>query len=68
MKYEIWSEGYIIQGGSSGAIFFGCEEADTFQEACDKHFLDNKFYSSRGLTYWGCRLYDNESDARKSFG
>lgn len=25
-------------------------------------------YDSKGITVWGCSLYDNEADARKSFG
>lgn len=68
MKYEIWSEGYMCTGGRSCAIYLGCEEADTFQEACEKHFADDKLFESNSLTYWGCKLYDNEADARKCFG
>lgn len=68
MKYYIWSEGYVCTGCSGGATYFGCEEANTFQEACDRHFADDKFYDSSSLTYWGCRLFDNEDDARESFG
>jgi hypothetical protein len=25
-------------------------------------------YDAKNNTYWGCRFFDNESDARKSFG
>jgi hypothetical protein len=24
--------------------------------------------NQENMTYWGCRLFDNEADARKSFG
>lgn len=74
MIYEIWSEGYAASGDRGTAIFFGKEEGATFQEACDKFFAEYKKeesiknYDPKRLTYWACRLYDNETDARKSFG
>lgn len=42
-------------------------EAETFREACDKVCSDPN-YNAEHLTVWGCRLFDNEADARKSFG
>jgi hypothetical protein len=68
MKYQIWSEGYQATGESSGAYKHGELEANNFKEACDNFFNDDKYYNSDKLTYWGCRLFDNEVDARKSFG
>lgn len=70
--FEIWSEGYIIQGNKSTAIYFGREKAETFKEACDNfakitpNFAE--YYNPKKMTFWGCRLFDNETDARKSFG
>jgi len=70
-KYEIWSEGYRVTGGSSGARLHGTEIATSFKEACVKHMdndEDRKYFDEDRVIYWGCRLYDNESDARKTFG
>ena len=72
MKYEIWSEGYSCTGNSSGAIYLGTFEAESFKAACDllaksdKEF--DRLYNPERMTFWGCRLFDNETDARKSFG
>lgn len=74
-KFEIWCEGYIITGNSADASFLGTEMAETWDEAVQKYMDKNpnridvrdvdgvKIY-----TDWGCRLFDNEIDARKSFG
>lgn len=77
-KFHIWSEGYSITGNSSGAIYLGEFEADTFEHACDKWAktltddYSRKCYSpakyGKPPSFWGCRLYDNEADARKAFG
>ena len=70
--YEIWSEGYRATGEYGYAMKNGTQSAESFQEACDKLALaDRAFalnYNSTTLTYWGCRLFDSEWDARKSFG
>ena len=66
--FEIWSEGYIITGGSGTALLRGKIKADSFKEACDILFGGDRFYNPKNLTYWGCRLFDNETDARKAFG
>lgn len=68
MKYEIWSEGYVCTGERSGAIFHTIVEAHSFKEACDKYFQDDLSYNPKRLTFWGCKLFDNETDARKRFG
>lgn len=68
--YEIWAEGFAATGQAGPASLLGVGKGDTFQEAvrnwgeenCDPN-LD--IYN---LTYWGCGLFDNEEDARKSFG
>jgi hypothetical protein len=70
-KFQIWSEGYQASGDYSDANYFATVEAETFQEACDKYFVTEehkKFYDPKTLTYWGCKLFDNETDARRSFG
>ena len=70
--YEIWSEGYRCTGDSGEAMLHGRIKADTFKEACiafalkDRRF--NPYFNPETMTYWGCRLFDNERNARKSFG
>lgn len=83
MKIQIWSEGYIIQGGNGKAYLVAVVEADSFNEAVEKYnetikIPDNRRESTWGKlkadwrdgiwSIWGCRLFDNEADARKSFG
>lgn len=71
-RFEIWSEGYQCTGEHAGAMLHGTMTAMTFAEACialaqvDKAFRDN--FNADNLSFWGCRLFDNEKDARKSFG
>lgn len=67
-EFEIWSEGYAMTGDHGGAHLMGKAIGRTFQEACDNYFKKDRDYKSKRLTYWGCRLYNNEKDARKSFG
>ena len=69
--WQIWSEGYMATGGSSGAVYMGKSQGDSFKEACDNFFTSEdqkRSYCSESMTYWGCRLFENESSARKSFG
>jgi hypothetical protein len=72
--FEIWSEGSRYTGGGSGANYEGTAKGGTFIEACDNWAKQNKipprlYRSGEGAAYlWGCRLYDNEKDARATFG
>ena len=72
--YEVWSEGYIVQGNNSDAQYHGKFEGETFQEAIATFRDTVKDPYSRScidiekMNYWGCRFFDNETDARKSFG
>lgn len=70
MVYEIWQEGFMIQGMDfpAKAEFVGKVEADSFKEACDKHYKGNLLYDSERLALWGCGLYETEEEARKLFG
>lgn len=68
MKYEIWIEGWIATGGYGNAHLVAEVEAPTFREACAKHYKKDRLYDSGLNTWWGCRLYSNEEDARKRFG
>lgn len=73
-QYEIWSEGFADSRELHQAYLFGCGEGETFREACinfmnaDKQHKELRYFNVKDLTFWGCRLFDNEADARKSFG
>lgn len=69
--YQIWSEGYSATGEHDTARLMGSSTGNSFREACISFFdkrKDSGYFNSISLTYWGCHLFDNESDARKSFG
>lgn len=71
-EYEIWVEGYRANGDRGHAVIFGKESGTSFKDACerfaDKHSWFKIRFDAYRMTYWGCRLFDNEVDARKSFG
>jgi hypothetical protein len=69
--YEIWVEGYIVTGDYGFADKLGEVAGITFRDACVNFFRlrdDSTYFEPDRLTYWGCRLFERESDARKSFG
>ncbi len=63
-KYEIWSSGYVVTGNSSDPQLMGISEGNTFKEACDVFFKNDKYYDANTLRHWGCGLFDNEKDAQ----
>jgi hypothetical protein len=68
-EYEVWSEGYCCtgcEGKPVTATFEGSVKAESFEEACDILFKGRDDYVNGRI--WGCRLFDNEEDARKGFG
>ena len=71
-QFEIWSEGYSVTGNYSGAHFHGTVEAENFDEAVMRKFEKNETFHydtvNHKHTLWGCRIFDNETDARRSFG
>lgn len=70
--WEVWSEGYAATGEYGLASFFGVYHADTFKQAIEKWVDEEpsrwKLYDPDRLTFWGCKFYDNEKDARAFFG
>lgn len=71
-RYSIWAEGYQATGESGGATLFGfCYGAD-FKDACIRYFAKEarhaQYFNPDRMTYWGCRLFDNSNDARRSYG
>jgi hypothetical protein len=71
-EYAIWSEGYIATGQSSGAWRHGYSKGNSFKEACDNFAAANTefktYYNPDRMTFWGCRLFDNQRDAIERFG
>ena len=71
-QYDIWSEGFRTNGKASSAFFIGTSLGSNFKEACDNLAIRDtnfkRYYSGNDLTYWGCKLFDNEVDARANFG
>ncbi len=80
MKIEVWMEGYIVtgmEGTPSPAHKIIEGDFETFDEAVEtwveKHVVQADKYLSKSektgrWSYWGCGLYDNEIEARKTFG
>lgn len=80
MEFSIWSEGYRATGESGGATFHGTYEGDTFRDAVKAWaeslprekdaagYVPRELVDLDELTYWACRLFDNEAEARKAFG
>lgn len=69
--YDIWCEGYAATGEHGTAFKFGSIEGASFRDACVAFFRNREnahYFNPEYLTYWGCRLFDNEADARKSWG
>ncbi len=66
--YAVWSEGYVISGNEAPAEFHGNANASTFSDACRQLLGDRSDFDAARLTLWGCRLFDNEADARKFNG
>jgi hypothetical protein len=73
-KFEVWTEGYRATGDISGANFHGIYEGETFRDAVSKFadsLTDPRSIACINLdvpSFWGCKFYDNEKDARRYFG
>lgn len=67
--WHIWAEGYRATGEHGTATYHGKVWADTFEDACRHRFKgDRNFDPENPGRVWACRLFDNESDARESYG
>ena len=70
--YEIWATGFADNGCSGRAFCFGTEKGKDFKDACRNFTKVNaefkKYFDEKRMTWWGCSLFDNEAEARKSFG
>jgi hypothetical protein len=71
MKIELWIEGFQIQGDEGKAYRLDTYEADNLEQAVEIHNQQSSMLieKKQGIfVFWGCRVFDNEADARKSFG
>lgn len=68
MKFEVWMEGYRATGESAPAHKVGEVEAPDFAAACDALCGAMECYDRAKRAVWACRLFDNETDAQRSFG
>jgi len=75
-RIKIWEEGYMATGESARASRIGVYEAESFDDAVKAHIKANPElkvnqlydYNGKYHSIWACRLFDNETDARKAFG
>lgn len=73
--YEIWTEGYSASGDSSPASYLGQGTGNTFEEAVrdlaekePRHASYISYNDNGSITYWGCKMFDNQAEASVSFG
>lgn len=71
-SFEVWVEGYRATGEHARAELWGTASAHSFREAVAIVYAvkgaDPSYLDLDRLSSWGCRFFDNEADARKSFG
>jgi hypothetical protein len=73
-EFSVWLEGYQVTGNKDEARLVGTVEAPTFADACAEVMSkppwndDPSLFNREALTYWGCRLFDNEAAAREAYG
>lgn len=67
---QVWMEGFQATGESSKAQLMGTVKAETFSEACQKLSYERTEldWNEQRTKIWGCRLFDNEADARRAYG
>lgn len=70
--YEIWAEGYHVTGESGKATLLASSEGTSFEDAVRRLALHNGAFGGwvnlEKMTYFGCRLFDNEHAARATYG
>jgi hypothetical protein len=66
--FTIWREGFDALGAHGDAQCVAVVEAEDFAAACQSFFGSDPEFDRVSLTYWACRLYDDEAAARATFG
>ena len=72
-QYEIWCEGFVTMESKSGAQLLGKVRSTSFKSAVVEFFnrhdkTVNNYFDEKNMRFYGCELFDNEADARKTFG
>jgi len=73
-NFNIWMQGYAATGSYAGAKLVAENvEAGCFSDACIKFSKTDEAkllgnFDIEKLSFWGCRLFDNSTDALKAFG
>jgi hypothetical protein len=70
--FSIWCEGFRATGQSGTATLLARHAGISLKDACLNHAKEdsefNHYFDADRMTYWGCQIFDNEADARRSFG
>lgn len=71
-QITLWMEGFQVMEGSAQAQYCGCYRADTLEDAVKLWVAEDTKRAGltdlNRLTYLRCRFFDNEKDARATFG
>lgn len=73
-EFEVWTEGYAATGETGTATFHGKFKGKTFKDAVKSwankliNPYDIRCVNLDNMSFWCCRFFDNEKDARKSHG
>lgn len=74
-EFEIWMEGYRATCEHGTAHFVGLSRGFDFEDAVRRWYAHPtratraaKFFDQQTLSYWGCRLFPTEKEARKAYG
>ena len=69
---DLWMEGYYTNGDSSPARYCGHYKVSCLSDAVKawsaEDYSRSKHVNMEDLTFWGCRFFDNELEARRTFG
>lgn len=65
-KWQVWMESYCGLEKHCPVRLLGEVECQTFECACHVVAGCMEAWDPEDLTVWGCKLFDNEQDARKS--
>lgn len=75
-SFTLWVEGFAATGEYGTAQRLGTYTGETFGDAVRKWDREKNSRNTYGklteheghFDVWGCRIFDNEADARKHFG
>jgi len=71
---SLWMEGFAVTGERQGASMIGTYEATDLDDAVKQYMETHKGdvawdrFGRGRHAIWACEIFDNEGEARKSFG